>query len=866
MLLCIHNIYGIIRWKFVEVNLSFGGSMNIIVKFLSKSIIEKKFRSFIIIFSVMISAALFFASSGLAGTMSSMYEDLIKMQTGKADLLIFPDRNSPSDTFKIKTDKIDGVAYTVGDLSVGGAYKLSGEESRLSGAKTEKLYIKGFDLEELERLNPVNYSQKAVGRDFTDNCIILSKIFADKHGYEVGDRIEIEIGGIKKILTVWGISRPTGIFQHSPQSDSMMAVMPVDTLASMFNMRGKVHNGYVVLEEGADILTVKDELSNLYSRYVVKEPFTVEEIQDYMQFIVVPLYMMTMMVLFISIFIIYSTFKVITTERLPVIGTFRSIGATKRMTDIVLVGESVAYGTIGGILGVIGGIGVLYLITMIMASDPYNGQLEVSIKFGLIQIISTFILAILVAIVSSWIPISKASKIPIKDLVLNQTEIKTVKKGKKAVIVSLMLLLSFALPFVTPKAVSALMYALSLIVTFAAVIICVPFITTHILKIFENVYGFIFGNIGCIAVKNLKDNKNILNNISLLAIGISVILMINTISYSVGIEVLNGYKDWKFDIMVSLNGDRNAEQVLRSMDGVEGTYGAYESWQGIKVADTDYSIWYLQGIDISRYRDYVAFRLQGRNDYDEVFKKLDEGRYIVIAMMAKESLDVEIGDELVLEMNAGKKTYEVIGFFDSIMQNGSNALISQKYFKSDMNQPYYNRFFVKTSKDPELVLTSIKEKFMRRGVWGDTIRNMERMNYEANNQFMIILKAFSVLAMMIGIFGVFNNYMISFIERKRTIAIQRSVGLSKKQTLKMIFIEALTGGCIGAMVGITGAFMMLWSVPKIMMAIKVPLAIHYKFDLFVISLIGGIIISVIASIGPALRTSKFDIIEAIKYE
>ena len=34
--------------------------------------------------------------------------------------------------------------------------------------------------------------------------------------------------------------------------------------------------------------------------------------------------------------------------------------------------------------------------------------------------------------------------------------------------------------------------------------------------------------------------------------------------------------------MVSINGaDRNTEQVLRSIDGVEGTYGAFESFQGM---------------------------------------------------------------------------------------------------------------------------------------------------------------------------------------------------------------------------------------------------------------------------------------------
>lgn len=841
--------------------------MNIVVKFITRSIFEKKFRAFIIVFSVTISAALFFASSGLSGTMSSMYEAQIRMQTGKADLMIVPDRQSPSDTLKIAPGQIEGIDYIAGDLSVSGIYRLSEEESKLSKLKTEKLYIRGFNIEELEKFNPVNYSQKAVGREFKDNYIILSKLFADKYGYTVGDRIDIEVGGINKMLTVWGISRPTGIFQHSPQSDTMTALMPMDTIASLFNMRGRVHSAYVVLEEGASVQSVKESLEDLYPRYTVQEPFTVEELNNYLQFIVVPLYLMTIMVLFISVFIIYSTFKVITTERLPVIGTFRSIGATKRMTDMVLIGESLAYGSIGGILGIFTGIGVLYLITVIMAADPYNGQLDVSIKFGISHMLSAFLLAVLVALISSWIPIGKASKISIKDLVLNTTERKSGNKTKKIIIGTAMLALSVSLPYITPKSAAMAVNVFSLLISTIAVIMCVPFITGFFLKAFGSFYGPLFGNEGIIAVKNLNGNKNILNNISLLAIGISVLLMINTISHSVGIEVLNAYKDWKFDIMVNLNNaDRNAEQVLRSLDGVEGTYGAYEDWQGVKVADRDYSIAYLQGVDIKRYREYTAFRLEGKENPDEVFEKLDEGRNILVARMAKERLGLSAGDILTLEMRAGNKDYRVIGFYDSIMQNGSNAIISQKYFKSDMEQSGYSSFYVKASKDSEEVLSTIKEKFIRRGVWGDTIAFMEKRNYDSNNQFMLILKAFSVIAMLIGIFGVLNNYMISFMERRRSIAIQRSVGLSRKQTIKMIFIEALTGGCIGGVVGIIGAVLMLWRIPSLMQTINVPLALHYKSAFFVSSLVGGIIISVIASISPALKTSKLNIIEAIKYE
>ena len=237
----------------------------------------------------------------------------------------------------------------------------------------------------------------------------------------------------------------------------------------------------------------------------------------------------------------------------------------------------------------------LYLIARIMASDPYNGQLDVSIKFGINHMLTAFILAVMVASVSSWIPISKASKIPIKELVLNLTERKTVNKNKRVIILTAMFVISLILSFITLNTISMIFNLLSLLIIFAVVITYVPFITSFLLKFFQKAYGVIFGNEGILAVKNLKDNKNIFNNISLLAIGISVILMINMISYSVGIEVLNAYKDWKFDIMVSINGaDRNTEQVLRSIDGVEGTYGAFESFQGIKVIDTDYSIGYLQ--------------------------------------------------------------------------------------------------------------------------------------------------------------------------------------------------------------------------------------------------------------------------------
>jgi len=131
-----------------------------------------------------------------------MYESQIKMQTGNADLLIHANNQSPSSYFKIRPEPIDGVSLIVGDVSTSGSYKLPESEAKALNIKSVRMHLRGFDMQELEQLNPVNFSQYATGREFQWNHIILSSLFAEKHGFNVGDHIDIEINGSNRRLMV----------------------------------------------------------------------------------------------------------------------------------------------------------------------------------------------------------------------------------------------------------------------------------------------------------------------------------------------------------------------------------------------------------------------------------------------------------------------------------------------------------------------------------------------------------------------------------------------------------------------------------------------------------------------------------------
>jgi len=137
---------------------------------------------------------------------------------------------------------------------------------------------------------------------------------------------------------------------------------------------------------------------------------------------------------------------------------------------------------------------------------------------------------------------------------------------------------------------------------------------------------------------------------------------------------------------------------------------------------------------------------------------------------------------------------------------------------------------------------------------------------EANNQIFMLLKGFSFVAMVIGIFGILNNFIVSMLSRKRNFAMMRSVGMSKSQTVKILSVEAICSGLVGGIAGVISGIAFLIITGFILKAMDLPVGIHYSIDMMIIGIISGSIISLLSNLIPSIKTSKMNIIEAIKYE
>ena len=831
--------------------------MHIFIKFLVKSIMEKKFRSFLILFAVTISTALFFASTAISTTMEKMFVDRLRQYIGEAEIIIHPSRDSSSPYMYMQHAKKyeDAFEYMIGTVQGQGEHKTN-KDQRV------QFNIQGIAYEDLQKINPLSLAGERGLFPFEGKKIIISKNTAEKYGLQLGGFLELEIGQHKKKFLIVGISNPQGFFLEDGQTTS--AVVPLDTLTKLNSARGKVNQILIKLRSPQEIGSVIEMLSKEYPNYTVRPSFSKEEIESYTSEITTTFNMMLLVVLFMSIFIINTSFKVVAMERIPMIGTFRSVGATRKTTNMVLLLESLLYGCIGGIIGCVLGIGILYIMAM-YTQPVWMSGFETTVSFKAHQLILAFVIAVLLSVGSSIMPVLKVTKIPIKDIVLNNIQVKR-KKSKKTIYLGIsFLLIIFSTPAYIPTGLRMIIYSLYLILSIISVLFLIPVCSEILMKALESLYIYLFDNIGVLAVKNIRENKSIQNNISLITIGISSLFMITTLSSSLFEELGSFYtNNAKYQVaMWAEQSDRALIQRVRTTKGVKDVFGIIEA-SGIEVQGKNKRIQALHGIRTG-YFDFLKFNIEG-NDA-EIIAQLEMDRNIILAKTIKDSLGVEVGESITLAMPKGNRQYKVIGVTSALYNGGSYGMIAEKYVKQDTGNAYYGQIMVKTDEYAQIVKENLRNKFGKRLYYIEAVSEWERMDKAANNQRFAMLNGFSVMALIIGIIGVFNNFIISFLERKRSIAIYRSVGMEKRQALSMFFIESLTGGLIGGIMGVVGGFLQLYLVPYILIAVGAPgFPLHYSLQKTLLYIMGGILITILAAIGPSFKSSKWNIIEAIKYE
>ena len=382
---------------------------------------------------------------------------------------------------------------------------------------------------------------------------------------------------------------------------------------------------------------------------------------------------------------------------------------------------------------------------------------------------------------------------------------------------------------------------------------------------FEKLYSLFFGNAGLIALKNIKNSSESINNVLLLTLAVATAISVFTVTGSIVFEINNVVSSsYHFDYIIksqSMNDEFRAKLV--NIEEIQDSYGLF-SQRNVSINDSEKTINVVEGIDTHNYLDFRSFDFEGTEaEKKECIEKLDSGKNIIMTYMLMDKYDLKENDIVSLETNDGKVDYTVVGSFYSMLESGGNyALISEENLKEDFNIVNYSQFYIK-SEDPAIE-TKLFLEFPNDNISITSIDELIEVSKKSSEQKTNIFNGLSCVVIIICFFGLLNNLIMNYLERRKTKAIMRSIGMTKSKGILIVLVEALTCGIFGGLIGVAEGLGIIHISKFVMKAINKPYAIKINPSVFVMFFTIALVSSVLSFVFLEMKTRKMSISEEIK--
>ncbi len=375
-------------------------------------------------------------------------------------------------------------------------------------------------------------------------------------------------------------------------------------------------------------------------------------------------------------------------------------------------------------------------------------------------------------------------------------------------------------------------------------------------------------------LKNLS-RRPLRSLLTLCAIAIAIGSAVSLVGIAHGFEqtFLAMYRNAEVDMLVIRAGSRNRLHNTLDQDlamKIKAVSGVKEVISGL--------------VDVASFPDagLVSVVLNGWEPESAVFNHLTvvagrslrktDRRAVLLGTILAGNLGKEVGDTVeVVE----KEPFEVVGIYESrnVLENGALVLPLTELQRIMDKGPSGDRPGQITGFS--LILdgprTEADMQQLRRTIEGlaPKLSALPTADFVKSLAEIRLAKAMSLItsciALCIGLFGITNTMVMSVNERTREIGILRAVGWQVPRIVRMILLEAVFLGILGAAAGMAGAALLLQlltRIPTINGIIDGRIQpVFYAYGLGV-----AVVLGLLASILPAIRATRMLPTEALRHE
>jgi putative ABC transport system permease protein len=143
-----------------------------------------------------------------------------------------------------------------------------------------------------------------------------------------------------------------------------------------------------------------------------------------------------------------------------------------------------------------------------------------------------------------------------------------------------------------------------------------------------------------------------------------------------------------------------------------------------------------------------------------------------------------------------------------------------------------------------------------------TEKEFKKQQESGINILLNLLYVLLSLSIVVSLFGIVNTLVLTVFERTREVGMLRAVGMTRRQTRRMIrhesIVTALIGAALGIPLGVGLALLVSQAIGFFAFAIP--------WGTLVVFVVAAIVVGFLAAVFPARRASRLNVLEALQYE
>ncbi len=777
-----------------------------------------------------------------------------------------------------------------------------------AGGSSETLTLLGVDLLKEQAVRTYQTSDEELIEDplsFLNqpDSLILTRSFATRHGYKIGDPLELATAIGKKRFVIRGLLNPVGPAQAY---GGALGILDIDAARLAFGKEGKIDRADLIVDEGAAAPSI-DQITASLERalgpgYEVSRPEAQsEQVQRMVQSFQVMLAFFSGLALLVGLFVVANTVSISVAERRKEIGILRSLGALRGGILFLFLAESALVGIAGSAAGV--GLGKLLARLLVgRVSQSMSAQYLTEVRIHELslaprQALIAFAIGVITALLAAAWPAFKASRISPLEALKHQ-EIRDEAPASRAgsffsrhraplvgsALVFFVLCVSFLGWGLVFKPIETLGQFSSLL----GAALLGPWIILKVLHALHEKKCFGSGAVARLTLGQLlKNRKRSSSTTGSLMVGLVLVALIATINASFRTTILDWFdRIFKAELLVSSNGKLITfqaqplhENLARDLARVEGVWANPDAsvapvpgmrflhipYQGKRLG--------LKAYDAPmRQHPYIQFDLKDREFPQALTDLFNEAEpTILVSENFVLHFGKKTGDILELETPQGVLRARIAGVMVDFASSEGVLYMDRKLYRKWWNDPLVNGFFVqvKNGFDAGAVRARIDSLYGRSK--NLTVLSQSEFRNEMTqtiDQSFSYTRAVELCSLLVALLGMLNTLLIGILERKRELGVLRAVGMSRPQLFAMVVSEAFLQGTTGAMAAVFfgGIYAYLWIRNSLAYVLGWMVEFHFPWSVALLTLASGAAVSLLAALLPGAKAAGFNIREALEYE